>query len=444
MDRRRDRIFVVAMVSVVGWAFACGDGGTDPQPPESPEPASVTVSPSTAEFTAVGATVQLTAEVRDQSGQAIAGAAVAWMSGDASVATVNAGGLVTAAGNGTATITATAGSASGTAAVTVVQMVIAVAVSPEADTLAVGDTVRLSATAIDTNGNAIPDAEFAWSSSDTLVAEVDDSGLVRGVGEGMATVSVASAGVEASAAITVADLTRLSLAAFYEATNGSAWIEDEGWLSDRPVGEWHGVTTGENGRVTALALPASNLVGSLPPELGNLTGLEVLDLERNALSGAIPRELGNLHRLRILEPRRQRARGSDPAGSGWTGQPRDSATAQKPPHRGDPSRAEQPAPADHARSRTKPADRGDSTGLPGPQAADQASLRGEPGTLRLRIRGLRKAWLASLEIYVGPLCNQLDRAGLVSLYEAAGGVKLDPVRPVARRRRFGRLVRRRG
>ena len=300
MTRFRLLRFAEATLALALWAYACGDGGTDPQPPATPEPASVTVTPSAAELAAVGATVQLTAEVRDRSGQPVAGAAVAWMSGDPSVAAVNPGGLVTAAGNGTATITATAGTATGAAMVTVAQVVTAVGVSPTADTLAVDDTVRLSATATDANGHVVPSAEFAWSSSDTLVARVDDSGLVRAVREGMATVMVTSAGAEASAAITVADLTRASLVAFHEATNGSAWIEDEGWLSDRPVGEWHGVTAGEDGRVTALMLPASNLAGALPPELGHLTSLEVLDLERNALAGAIPPELGDLHRLRTL------------------------------------------------------------------------------------------------------------------------------------------------
>lgn len=289
-----------ATMALALWAVACGDGGTDPRPPEAPAPASVTVTPSTAEFTAVGATAQLTAEARDQSGQVIAGAAITWMSGDGSVATVNPGGLVTATGNRSATITATAGSATGAATVTVALVVTSVRVSPAADTLGVGDTARLSATAADANGHVVGHPGFAWSSSDTLVAEVDDSGLVRGIAEGMTTVTVVSGGAEASAAITVADLTRVSLAAFYEATNGRAWIEDEGWLSDRPIGEWHGVTTGEDGRVTALTLPAGNLVGSLPPELGNLTSLEVLDLECNELAGAIPPEVGNLHRLRTL------------------------------------------------------------------------------------------------------------------------------------------------
>ncbi len=343
------------------------------------------------------------------------------MSGDGSVATVNPGGLVTAAGNGSATITATAGSATGAATVTVAQVVTSVRVSPAADTLAVGETVRLSATAADANGHAVGTAGFTWSSSDTLVAEVDDSGLVRGVGEGTATVTVVSAGASASAAITVADLTRASLAAFYEATNGRGWIEDEGWLSDRPTGEWHGVTTGENGRVTALTLPGGNLVGSLPPELGNLTRLEVLDLERNALAGAIPPELGDLPRLRTLNLGVNRLAGPIPPELGQLTSletlrlRRNRLTGVVPSEL-----------SDLGNLTTLGLERNQLTGsIPRSLSALRRLTRlhfaDNPGLCASGSADF-VAWLASLELYVGPSCNQLDRAALVSLYETAGGV----------------------
>ena len=85
---------------------------------------SVEVSPS-AETIAVGATLQLTAEAFDANGQAVAGAEFSWESSDASVATVDATGLVTGIAEGTATITASAGDARGTATVTVVEEVVA-------------------------------------------------------------------------------------------------------------------------------------------------------------------------------------------------------------------------------------------------------------------------------------------------------------------------------
>ena len=121
MSRKRHFIVLTAAMATVAWAAACGDGGTEPPapPPDPPRPTTVTVSPATVELTALGETVQLQAEVRDQNGQVMAGAAVTWASSSAAVATVSAAGLVTAVANGTSTITATAGSATGSATVTV-------------------------------------------------------------------------------------------------------------------------------------------------------------------------------------------------------------------------------------------------------------------------------------------------------------------------------------
>lgn len=98
--------------------LSCGDGTVEPAPPPAPVATTVVVSPASATLTALEETARLTAEVRDQNGQVMAGATVAWTSSHDLVATVDASGVVTAAANGAATITATAGSASGSATVT--------------------------------------------------------------------------------------------------------------------------------------------------------------------------------------------------------------------------------------------------------------------------------------------------------------------------------------
>ena len=205
MNRYRVFVFAAAALSAALWAYACGDGTTEPPtpPPDPPRPTTVTVSPATAELPALGATVQLSAEVRDQNGQTMAGAAVTWASSAAEVAAVSNAGLVAAAGNGTATITATAGSASGSATITVAQEVSAVAVSPAADTLVAGDTLRLAAEAADANGHPVAEVEFSWASSDTLVSVVDTTGLVTGVGMGEVEITATSSGVAGHAELTV-------------------------------------------------------------------------------------------------------------------------------------------------------------------------------------------------------------------------------------------------
>jgi uncharacterized protein YjdB len=133
-------------------------------------------------LTAVGATVQLRAEVWDQNGQVMAGTAVTWMSGAAGIATVDRLGLVTAASTGTATITASAGASSGSAEVSVTQSVASVRVTPASVELtALGETVQLAAAAFDQNGHAVVEAEFSWSSNHSSVATVNADGLVAAI-----------------------------------------------------------------------------------------------------------------------------------------------------------------------------------------------------------------------------------------------------------------------
>ena len=293
--------------------LSCGDGATEPTPPAPPRPTTVTVTPATVELNALGATEQLRAEVRDQNGQVMAGAAVTWGSSDLLVATVDAQGLVTAAGNGTATITATAGSASGSALAKVMQSAGSVIVSPPADTIAPGDTVRLVAEAFDQHSHPAAGVVFSWSSSDGAVATVDGSGLVLGVGEGMATITATSGSAQGTSAITVANPDRAPLVALYNATDGRNWTHRDNWLTDVPLGDWHGVEINGEGRVISLELPENGLVGHLPPELGDLAELEGLELDDNVLTGAIPPELGSLPNLQWLSVVENKLEGRIPA-----------------------------------------------------------------------------------------------------------------------------------
>ena len=90
------------------------------------------------------------------------------------------------------------------------------------------------------------------------------------------------------------------LVALYHATDGPNWTNNTNWLSQAPLGEWHGVVTNAGGRVTELLLKGNQLRGELPPELGQLSQLVGLGLRENKLSGGIPAELGNLARLEAI------------------------------------------------------------------------------------------------------------------------------------------------
>ena len=93
---------------------------------------------------------------------------------------------------------------------------------------------------------------------------------------------------------------RTALVALYNATGGASWITSTNWLSDRPLGAWHGVTTNSDGRVTDLSLASNQLTGPIPAWLGDLTNLTGLWLWGNQLTGPIPAELGDLTNLTEL------------------------------------------------------------------------------------------------------------------------------------------------
>jgi len=93
---------------------------------------------------------------------------------------------------------------------------------------------------------------------------------------------------------------RTILVALYNATNGANWYNNTNWLSDAPLGEWHGVITDQTDRVAELDLAHNRLAGAIPAELGSLASLSVLQLSGNKLTGEIPAELSELGDLKRL------------------------------------------------------------------------------------------------------------------------------------------------
>lgn len=97
-----------------------------------------------------------------------------------------------------------------------------------------------------------------------------------------------------------AAMDREALVALYNATDGANWRENDNWLSDAPIGDWHGVTTDSDGRVVEINLWLNKMDGELPSELGNLARLERLSVPLNYLDGELPSELGRLSSMREL------------------------------------------------------------------------------------------------------------------------------------------------
>jgi hypothetical protein len=77
-----------------------------------------------------------------------------------------------------------------------------VAVTPSANTLAIGATVQLTAAITDWNGNPATET-VSWATDNPGIASVDASGLVTAQGGGNTTISATFAGVAGTATVNV-------------------------------------------------------------------------------------------------------------------------------------------------------------------------------------------------------------------------------------------------
>jgi len=127
-----------------------------------------------------------------------------WISTDTMVVGVSPAGLVRAAGGGTAAIVAISGAVADTVTVVVRQVAATLGISPDSAVLtAQGATVQLAATVLDSTGHAIPGLPVSWTSGDASIATVDNTGLVRAVANGSASVTASTHGATGTALVTV-------------------------------------------------------------------------------------------------------------------------------------------------------------------------------------------------------------------------------------------------
>lgn len=183
--------------------YSCGGGGGDkPNGPITPSVVpvtSVTLSKTSAEME-IGNTLQLTATVSPSNAT---DKSVTWGSSNSSVATVTPTGLVTAKAEGSANVTASCGGKSATCKVTVKKPVVAVT-SVELDkteiTLDAEETYNLKATI---KPDDATDKTVVWESSKTSVATVDSNGKVKGIDNGVASVTATCGGKSASCKVNV-------------------------------------------------------------------------------------------------------------------------------------------------------------------------------------------------------------------------------------------------
>ncbi len=112
---------------------------------------------------------------------------------------------------------------------------------------------------------------------------------------------------------------RDALISLYTSTAGAGWAVNTGWLGV-PGTEctWYGITCNmDETNVIGVSLTNDNLVGTIPPEIGQLTQLRSLLLPVNQLSGSIPTTLTSISTLSVLVLTSNRLSGSIPTLGNW-------------------------------------------------------------------------------------------------------------------------------
>ena len=250
-----------------------GGGGGGPTEPPTPVPTTISVSPSSASVASLGATQQFNATVQDQTGATMSGLPISWSSSDGSVASVSASGLATAVNNGSTNITATLLTLSSSASLDVQQSVSQLSLTADSVLfVSLGDAQTIGVEILDALGSVVTsEATLAldstvWSSTDTQVITVDQSGSVTAVGPGQAEVIAQWGTIQSTLTATVSqEATSLSVSPTtlsFSATGDTARLvvsatDAGGSAIDQPTVTWtssdDAVVSVVDGLVTSVA-----------------------------------------------------------------------------------------------------------------------------------------------------------------------------------------------
>ena len=133
---------------------------------------------------------------------------------------------------------------------------------------------------------------------------------------------------------------RAVLMDFYKVTDGDNWTRNDNWGSNKPLGDWLGITTNGDGHVSKIIFDLNELGGNMediidvlaglpyldelsltcnfrirghiPASIGKLKSLRDLTLSHLPISGEIPEEIGQLNNLRNLYMAENRLTGKIP------------------------------------------------------------------------------------------------------------------------------------
>ena len=98
---------------------------------------------------------------------------------------------------------------------------------------------------------------------------------------------------------------RAALRFFYYANGGSGWTKRTNWLwKYQPLGQWYGVTTNGEGRVTGINLAGNGLKNGISNSIEALSALTTLQLPYNEdLGGTLPERLADISGLSHVDIR---------------------------------------------------------------------------------------------------------------------------------------------
>jgi alpha-tubulin suppressor-like RCC1 family protein/uncharacterized protein YjdB len=173
----------------------------------------VTVTPAS-EAVSAGASIRLSAILKDSAGRQLTGRPIAWISSAPAVATVSDEGLVAGLLVGSTQITATAEGKQGNAAISVNTLstpVASITLDPATANMSGGATKQLSITLRDANGNVLGGRDITWTSGNPSRATVSNAGLVTALlSDGPVTITATVEGKTATVSIGVITFVRLS------------------------------------------------------------------------------------------------------------------------------------------------------------------------------------------------------------------------------------------
>jgi len=269
----------------------CGGGGTSPSDPP-PTVTAVQVTGQSANLI-VGDTQQMTAKATFSSGAPQdATNSATWSSSNTAVATVAAGGLVTAKASGQAVISAKVSGVSGNFNLTVAPALVSIAVTPANSTIAPQTTQQMIATGtFSDNSKQNLTSSVTWASTDKTVATVSTTaptaGLASAVGPGSTTISATVGAISGSTMLTVSSASVLSIAVLPNNPTLPLGVTQQftanATFSDNSKQDITGVATWQSSATNVVSITASGLgtaknVGSstVQASFGGMNGTSVV------------------------------------------------------------------------------------------------------------------------------------------------------------------------